>query len=289
MSTDQVPQQGEPNGPVRVVLVDDQPLLREGIATILEAQPALTVVGQASSGEEALEVVARTQPHVVCMDVEMPGMNGLEATRRIVAENPEGPKVLVLTTFNRDDYLLAALRAGASAFLLKTAKPEQLADAIRSVAAGDALLSPEVTRSIIERAVASGDLSGSGPLGRGGTEPSGDSDTGSAASAVASADAGPVTGPSSARPTHAVGHAASPASEGAPTTQQAPTAALTEREREVLALVARGMSNDEIAAELVVGRATVKTHVSNVLMKLHLRDRVQAVAYAYQHGLAGTP
>src|SRR5699024_7571692 len=131
------------------------------IATILDAQPGITVVGQASSGAEALEVVAGARPHVVCMDVEMPGMNGLEATRRIVAEHPEGPRVLVLTTFNREDYLLGALRAGASAFLLKTAKPEQLADAIRSVAAGDALLSPEVTRSIIERAVASGDLTGS--------------------------------------------------------------------------------------------------------------------------------
>ena len=224
---------------VRVVLVDDQPLLREGIATILDAQPDIAVVGQAANGTEALRVVAETGPDVVCMDVEMPGMDGLEATSRIVAE-PDAPKVLVLTTFNREDYLLAALRAGASAFLLKTARPEQLADAIRAVAAGDALLSPEVTRAVIERAVKHGELPPT------------------------------LTGPT--RPATAVG----------PGGQE-----LTERERDVLGLVAQGMSNDEIAAELVIGRATVKTHVSNVLMKLQLRDRVQAVAYAYQHGLAG--
>lgn len=223
----------------RVVLVDDQPLLREGIATILDAQPDITVVGQAGTGAEALRVVAETGPDVVCMDVEMPGMDGLEATSRIVAE-AGAPKVLVLTTFNREDYLLAALRAGASAFLLKTARPEQLADAIRAVAAGDALLSPEVTRAVIERAVTHGELA-------------------------------PPAGPT--RPATAVG----------PGGQE-----LTERERDVLGLVALGMSNDEIAAKLVIGRATVKTHVSNVLMKLQLRDRVQAVAYAYQHGLART-
>ena len=227
------------SSPVRVVLVDDQPLLREGIATILDAQADITVVGQAVNGAEALRVVADTGPDVVCMDVEMPGMDGLEATSRITAE-PRAPKVLVLTTFNREDYLLAALRAGASAFLLKTARPEQLADAIRAVAVGDALLSPEVTRAVIERAVTNGELPPT------------------------------LTGPT--RPATAVG----------PGGQE-----LTEREREVLGLVARGMSNDEIADALVIGRATVKTHVSNVLMKLQLRDRVQAVAYAYQHGLAG--
>lgn len=240
---------------VRVVLVDDQPLLREGIATILDAQPGITVVGQASSGAESLDVVAHTCPDVVCMDVEMPGMNGLEATRRISTDHPEGPRVLVLTTFDREDYLLEALRSGASAFLLKTTRPEQLADAIRSVAAGDALLSPEVTRAIIERAVASGDLD---PTAGPGDRPAPES------SAV---------GPSS--PATARGGTSDLAQE------------LTSRERDVLELVARGMSNDEIAAELVIGRATVKTHVSNVLMKLQLRDRVQAVAYAYRNGLAG--
>ncbi|ACQ81272.1 two component transcriptional regulator, LuxR family [Beutenbergia cavernae DSM 12333] len=216
---------------VRIVLVDDQVLLREGIATILGAQPGLEVVGQAGSGAEALDVVAGTQPDVVCMDVEMPGMDGIEATRRIVADPRSHARVLVLTTFNRDDYLHAALAAGASGFLLKTSRPDQLAAAVRSVAAGDALLSPEVTRAVIERAVAR--------------------------------EAGPPPAPS-------------PAAQ-----------ALTERELVVLRLLARGLNNDEIAAELVVGRATVKTHVSNVLAKLQLRDRVQAVAYAYRHGLAG--
>lgn len=235
---------------VRVVLVDDQPLVREGIATILGAQPGITVVGQAGDGVEALDVVARTRPDVVCMDVEMPRMDGLEATRRIVADGLAAPKVLVLTTFNREDYLLAALRAGASAFLLKTAQPEHLADAIHSVAAGDALLSPEVTRAIIERAVAGGDLGPRSPA--------------------------PPAGPG--RPAPAVG----------PERPAPPGGDLTERETEILRLVATGMSNDEIAAHLVIGRATVKTHVSNVLMKLHLRDRVQAVVHAYRHGLMDT-
>lgn len=234
------------DAPVRVVLVDDQPLLREGIATILDAQPGIAVVGQAATGAEALEVVAATEPDVVCMDVEMPGMDGLEATRRIIASTPEAPRILVLTTFNRDDYLLAALRAGASGFLLKTTRPEQLADAIRSVAAGDALLSPEVTRAVIERAVDSGEL------------------------AAPAGGPGRVRGPGGSVP------ARGPLAPG-----------LTDREAEVLRLVATGMSNDEIAADLVIGRATVKTHVSNVLMKLHLRDRVQAVAYAYRHGIVG--
>src|SRR5690625_4170656 len=247
---------------VRVVLVDDQPLLREGIATILQAQADITVVGQASSGAEALEVVARTNPDVVCMDVEMPEMNGLEATRRIVGERPSGPRVLMLTTFNREDYLLEARRAGASAFLLKTARPEQLADAIRSVAAGDALLSPEVTRSIIERAVATGDFM--------------PHDTGSTGVQQQTEDA---VGPRTGHP-HPAGR------EDPGDALPSGAAELTERERDVLRLVARGMSNSEIAEELVIGRATVKTHVSNVLMKLNLRDRVQAVAYAYQHGLA---
>ncbi len=236
---------------VRVVLVDDQPLVREGIATILGAQPGIVVVGQAGDGAEALEVVARTRPDVVCMDVEMPRMDGLEATRRIVGDELATPRVLVLTTFNREDYLLDALRAGASAFLLKTARPEHLADAVRSVAAGDALLSPEVTRAIIERAVAGGELEPRSP-------------------------APPEPHP---RPVPAGG-----------TEQPAWPAGsdLTERETEILRLVATGMSNDEIAAHLVIGRATVKTHVSNVLMKLQLRDRVQAVVYAYRHGLVGT-
>lgn len=215
---------------VRVVLVDDHALMRQGISTILSVQPGLDVVGEAASGEEALDVVPRLRPDVVCMDVEMPGIGGLEATRRLVGDPSVTARILMLTTFEREDYLLAALEAGASGFVLKNARPETLVDGIRAVAAGEALLSPEVTRAVIERAVAGSRL--------------------------------------------AVGRTAPVIPEQ-----------LTEREVEVLRLLARGLSNDEIADELTVGRATVKTHVSNVLMKLQLRDRVQAVAFAYRSGL----
>ncbi len=216
--------------PVRVVLVDDQALLRAGIGTILSAHPGIEVVGEAGSGVQALEVVRATRPDVVCMDVQMPDMDGLEATRRIVADPDLLAAVVVLTTFNRDDYLVDALRAGAVGYLLKTSRPEQLTEAVLSAAAGEGLLSPEVTRAVIARAVSE-----------------------------------------------------RPPSRPAPQ----PVVPLTEREQEVLTLVARGLNNDEIAAELVVSRATVKTHVSNLLAKLGLRDRVQAVVYAHEHGLAG--
>lgn len=213
---------------IRVVLVDDHALMRQGLSTILTAQPDIEVVGEAANGEEALELVARLNPDVICMDVEMPGIGGLEATRRLASDPDVTGRVLILTTFEREDYLLEALEAAASGFVLKNARPETIVDGIKAIAAGEALLSPEVTRAVIERAV------------RSGTPPP----------------------PSPTIPPE-----------------------LTERELEVLRLLARGLSNDEIAAELVVGRATIKTHVSNVLMKLHLRDRVQAVAYAYRHGL----
>ncbi|MWV51316.1 response regulator [Rathayibacter sp. VKM Ac-2803] len=216
---------------VRVVLVDDHALMRQGISTILSAQPGIEVVGEASSGEEALEVVAMARPDVVCMDVEMPGIGGLEATRRLLADPEETARVLVLTTFEREDYLLEALDAGASGFLLKNSPPEHLVYGVRAIAAGEALLAPELTRAVIERAVARD------------------------------------RGRTSALPPGAVPEQ------------------LTRREAEVLRLMAQGLSNDEIAEQLLVGRATVKTHVSNVLLKLALRDRVQAVAYAYRSGL----
>ncbi|CAN5140351.1 response regulator transcription factor [soil metagenome] len=219
---------------VRVVLVDDHALMRQGISMILSAQADIEVVGEASTGEEALELVLRTAPDVVCMDVEMPGIGGLEATRQLVSDPATTTKVLMLTTFEREDYLLAALDAGASGFLLKNSKPEHLVDGVRAIAAGEALLAPELTRAVIERAVAR-----------------------DRAESAATAPIGVVP-------------------------EQ-----LTEREAEVLRLMARGLSNDEIAELLVIGRATVKTHVSNVLMKLSLRDRVQAVAYAYRTGLVG--
>ena len=222
-----------PSPPVRILLVDDQALMRVGIRTILDAQPDLEVVGEAADGRQAVSEAARLRPDVICMDVQMPGMDGLEATRRIVADPSITSAVLMLTTFHNDEYLLEALRGGASGFLLKNSRSEQLIDAVRSVAAGDGLLAPEVTRSVIARALES------------------------------RADDRPSSGDD----------------------PPGPFRTLTDREVEVFELVARGFANDEIAAHLVLGRATVKTHVSNVLMKLQLRDRVQAVVYAYEHGI----
>lgn len=246
------------DAPVRVLLVDDQALLRAGIATILGTQPGIVVVGEAGTGREAVAAARELDPDVICMDVQMPDMDGLEATRRIVADPDVRAAILMLTTFNREDYLLQALRAGASGFLLKNSRPEHLVDAIRALAAGEALLAPEVTRAVIARAVAAEGGPGAPPPGGGGPD---------------SREGGPGGVPDAApRP--------------GPDAGPDPVAALTDREVEVLRLVARGLSNDEIAAELVLGRATVKTHVSNVLMKLGLRDRVQAVVFAHTRGLA---
>jgi DNA-binding NarL/FixJ family response regulator len=208
----------------RVLLVDDQALVRTGFRVILDAQPDLEVVGEAGDGEEGIALAASLAPDVVCMDVQMPGLDGLAATRRIAATS-DAPAVLVLTTFDRDDYLFQALEAGASGFLLKTASPEQLVDAVRVLAAGDALLSPAVTRRVIQRF---------------------------GADAAAAPD--PVLD------------------------------SLTDREADVFRLLAEGLSNAEIAGRLYVGEATVKTHVSNILLKLGVRDRVQAVVHAYRSG-----
>ncbi|WP_412873512.1 response regulator [Curtobacterium poinsettiae] len=226
-----------------IVLADDQELVRAGFRVILESEPGLRVVGEASDGARAVEAVQALRPDVVCLDVQMPGVDGLEAARRIAAL-PDPPAVLILTTFDSDDALFQALEAGASGFLLKNASPERLIDAVRTVAAGDALLAPDVTRRVISRATAT---------------------------------TLPETRPEPAT-------TATAATSG----REALTAAgLTERETEVLRLLARGLSNAEIAAELYVGDATVKTHVSNVLQKLALRDRIQAVVWAFEHGVAG--
>jgi len=238
---------------IRVLVVDDQALVRGGFRTILDSEEGIEVVGEASDGDEAIARVAELAPDVVCMDVQMPGMDGLEATRRITADAAaaaSGAAVLVLTTFNREDYLFAALEAGASGFLLKNSSPEQLIEAVQVVARGDALLSPDVTRRVIE--------------------------------AVAGAGRG------AAEPPRADREAVEPRLETrarALETQPAELATLTEREREVLELLAEGISNAEIAQRMWVGEATVKTHVSKVLMKLDLRDRVHAVVYAYEHGV----
>ncbi|MBF4635096.1 response regulator transcription factor [Agreia pratensis] len=232
---------------IRVLLVDDQDLLRSGIRIILESEPGIVVVGEARDGRGALERIRQVSPDVVCLDVQMPGMDGLTATRLITAlEHP--PAVLVLTTFDRDDYLFAALEGGASGFLLKNSTPEQLVDAVQIVARGDALLSPDVTRRVIERF------------------------------AQRDVNAGDARG--------SVSDAAGSAAASARIAAAAMVAELTARERDVLSLVARGMSNAEIASELFLGEATVKTHVSKVLQKLGVRDRIQAVVFAYEHGIA---
>lgn len=245
---------GDGTGPevLRVLVVDDQPLMRSGFSMMLGAEDDIEVVGDASDGAAAIEACRTLRPDVVLMDVQMPGMDGIEATTRIVAEGLAS--VLILTTFDRDDYLFDALRAGAGGFLLKNSDPDDLIDGIRAVAHGHALLAPEVTRRVIER------MTGSGEADLVVVEPG-------------------TSGPSPV---------ATPAAEGTPRTATGRAAeldALTAREREVLWHVARGLSNAEIAAELVVGEATVKSHVSACLSKLHLRDRVQAVVLAYEAGL----
>jgi DNA-binding NarL/FixJ family response regulator len=212
---------------VRVLVVDDQALVRAGFVKLLEPEDDLRVVGEAADGAEAVEAAVRTHPDVVLMDIRMPRLDGIEATRRIRAAR-NAARVLVLTTYDLDEYVFDALKAGASGFLLKDAPADQLVAGIRVVAAGDALLAPAVTKRLIEE------------FARRPTPPPG--------------------GP-------------------------AELAELTAREREILTLIARGLTNSEIAGELVVGASTVKTHVGNVLSKLGLRDRVQAVVLAYETGL----
>jgi DNA-binding NarL/FixJ family response regulator len=214
---------------IRVLLVDDQALVRSGLRLIVDAQPDLDVVGEAADGREAIEAFHRVKPDVVVMDVRMPVLDGVEATRRLAGpSSPYGARVLVLTTFDLDEYVFDALRAGASGFLLKDAPPAELIAAIRVVAAGEAMLAPSITRRLI-------------------------------GSFIARAPAAPAA--------------------------RAALEQLTEREVEVLKLVARGLSNAQIAAELVVSEATVKTHVARLLGKLELANRVQAAILAYESGL----
>jgi DNA-binding NarL/FixJ family response regulator len=212
---------------ISVMLVDDQALVRAGFRMILEAHDDIEVVGEASDGDQAVVTARQLRPDVVLMDIQMPRMDGLRATARIVQEPDIGSRVVILTTFERDDYIFEALRAGASGFLLKNAPPEELVHAVRVVASGDALLAPSVTRHVIEEYAR--------------------------------------------RPT--------------PRSDEAALDRLTEREREVLKLLATGKSNSELAAHLFLGEGTIKTHVSNVLTKLGLRDRMQAVVFAYESGL----
>jgi len=215
---------------IRVLIVDDQALVRAGFRMILESEPAIEIVGEASDGLEALAAVQEYAPDVVLMDIRMPNLDGLEATRRIVGDGGVGPRVLMLTTFDLDEYVYEALRAGASGFLLKDTPPEQLVAAIEVIASGDALLSPTITKRVIEEFIR--------------------------------------------RPPSTM-----------PVRLPAALDDLTARELEVLGFMARGLSNAEIAKDLFVSETTVKTHVARILMKLDLRDRVQAVVYAYESGL----
>jgi DNA-binding NarL/FixJ family response regulator len=211
----------------RVLIADDDDLMRAGLVELLTTDPEIEIIGEASTGREAVDRARRLAPDVVLMDVRMPDLDGIGATRELSAAAP-GARVLILTTFEQDDYVFGALRAGASGFLLKRARPEELITAVHTIASGDSLLSPSVTRRVIDRM------------------------------------------------------AQQPTPELA---DQAKLDALTPREREVLALIARGLSNREIAAALGVGESTIRTHVKRILMKLHLRDRVQAVIFAYETGV----
>ncbi|NUR26801.1 MAG: response regulator transcription factor [Catenulispora sp.] len=226
---------------IRIVIADDHHVVRTGFAALLATQPDFAVVGTAADGDETVRLCREVAPDVVLMDVRMPGTDGIEATRRVVAEaaarSGDGPRILILTTFDLDQYVYDALSAGASGFLLKDATAERLFEAVRVVAAGEALLAPGVTRRLISEFARLRPASGNVP---------------------------PVGGGSKA---------------------SAPLAALTPRETEVLLLIARGLSNPEIAARLVVTDETVKTHVSRILTKLGLRDRTQAVVAAYESGL----
>jgi DNA-binding NarL/FixJ family response regulator len=220
---------------LRILIADDQALVRAGFRMILEAQPDLEVVAEAADGEAAVRLTRRHRPDVVLMDIRMPGLDGLEATRRLLGPDATGaptsgspPRIVILTTFDLDEYVYAALQAGAAGFLLKDVSPEHLVGAVRTVAVGDALLAPSITRRLVER------------------------------------------------------YASPPA---APTVAPETLARLTARETDVLRLLARGMSNAEIAEQLVVSEATVKTHVAGILAKLDLRNRAQAVVIAYESGL----
>ncbi|GAA4117299.1 response regulator transcription factor [Knoellia locipacati] len=237
---------------IRVLIVDDQHLVRSGFTMMLSVEDDIDVVGDVANGELAVAAARELRPDVILMDVQMPVMDGIEATR-IVVEADLG-RVVILTTFDRDDYLFDALRAGASGFLLKNAEPEQLVDAVRSVAGGHALLAPEVTTRVI-------------------------------AAMVSPSSASSASGPTGASSTPVAGSGPAPRTANAAVGSHEQVARLTDREREVLVLMAQGKSNAEIARELFLGEATVKTHVSNCLAKLHLRDRVQAVVFAYETGL----
>ena len=249
---------------LRVVVADDQALVRVGFCGIIAATPGYAVVGEAGNGAEAVEAARTARPDVILMDVRMPVMDGIEATRRITASTDV--RTLILTTFDLDEYVFAALRAGASGFLLKDTLPADLLTAIRVVAGGDALLAPSVTRRLI------GEFTRTAPP---------------AAPPVAAAQAAPATQAALAATAAQAAQAALADGNGVQTRDRLQRV-LTERELEVLTMVARGLSNAEIADELTISPATAKTHVAHLLTKLDARDRIQLVIIAYQSGLAVT-
>ncbi|WCD93624.1 response regulator [Microbacterium sp. nov. GSS16] len=241
---------------IRVLLVDDHAMLRAGFRAILGTQPDIEVVGEAGTGIEGVRLAADLLPDVIMMDVQMPDMDGIRATRLIVADPRVTASVAIVTTFDRDEYLFQALDAGAGGFLLKNAGPEELITAVRALAAGDGILAPEVTRRVLSRFAVSGSGASAGSAAQGGAATrAGGAPAGSAAEKVNSATPGILAEP------------------------------LTDREAEVLVLMADARSNAEIAGELFIGEATVKTHVSRVLQKIGARDRVQAIVLAHRHGL----
>lgn len=261
------------NNAIRVAIADDQELVRAGFAMVIGSQPDMEVVGQAADGQNAVRVAAEARPDVVLMDVRMPGMDGIEATRRITALAADGiagadgigntsgdgaarpVRVIILTTFDLDEYVMAAIDAGASGFLLKDTEPETLLGAIRTVFRGDAVIAPSATKRLIEKMMRDGYA--------GAAEQTGATVAGGAGSGrPAAAGAGP-----------------------SPAYTDPELALLTDREREVLVEIAHGLSNQEIARELFVSVPTVKTHVAHILAKINARDRVQAVVFAYENGL----
>ena len=239
LQPDEPERPGEVRGPVSVVLADDQALMRMGFRMVLEAEEDITVVGEASDGTSALAQARALHPDVILMDVRMPGMNGIEATERIAQECPS-TRVLILTTFDLDDYLVAAMRAGASGFLLKDSTAPELLAGIRAVARGDSVVAPSATRRLLKRWFA---------------------------------PAGSTAGP------------AGPSEPGAGTAHTESIDALSDREKEIVTLVGRAMSNTEIAQHLVLAESTIKSHLNRILHKLELRDRAQLIVLAYESGL----